>query len=161
MDCCFRESQFSFLFLTRACHEWKPCKHLHTIHSVTSSTFSETKLQFPFLVLGILFRYCTVLWHSPSLYLLCSEAACSAAHIPEKTFYSFRLWLMFPFFLSLFSLLRPLTKSYQEVVRSVLTSSTSSGANRRQTLKDLQEEFSNLYSNIRLFEKGVKHFTGT
>ncbi|XP_064026397.1 E3 UFM1-protein ligase 1 isoform X1 [Pogoniulus pusillus] len=56
-------------------------------------------------------------------------------------------------------LVRPLTKSYQEVVRSVLTSSASSGANRRQTLKDLQEELSNLYSNIRLFEKGVKHFT--
>ncbi|XP_068016508.1 E3 UFM1-protein ligase 1 isoform X3 [Melanerpes formicivorus] len=57
-------------------------------------------------------------------------------------------------------LIRPLTKTYQEVVRSVLTSSTSSsGANRRQTLKELQEEFSNLYSNIRLFEKGAKHFT--
>ncbi|NXR10054.1 UFL1 ligase, partial [Semnornis frantzii] len=57
-------------------------------------------------------------------------------------------------------LIRPLTKTYQEVVRSVLTSSmSSSGANRRQTLKDLEEEFSNLYSNIRLFEKGAKHFT--
>ncbi|NXC41676.1 UFL1 ligase, partial [Penelope pileata] len=57
-------------------------------------------------------------------------------------------------------LIRPLTKSYQEVVRSVFTSSTSSsGANRRQTMKDLQEEFSNLYNNIRLFEKGTKYFT--
>uniref|UniRef100_A0A8C5SZS9 E3 UFM1-protein ligase 1 n=1 Tax=Malurus cyaneus samueli TaxID=2593467 RepID=A0A8C5SZS9_9PASS len=55
---------------------------------------------------------------------------------------------------------RPLTKTYQEVVRSVFTSSTSSsGANRRQAMKDLQEEFSNLYNNIRLFEKGTKHFT--
>ncbi|XP_062345876.1 E3 UFM1-protein ligase 1 isoform X1 [Cinclus cinclus] len=55
---------------------------------------------------------------------------------------------------------RPLTKTYQEVVRSVFTSSTSSsGANRRQAMKDLQEEFSNLYNNIRLFEKGAKHFT--
>ncbi|NWR03844.1 UFL1 ligase, partial [Paradoxornis webbianus] len=55
---------------------------------------------------------------------------------------------------------RPLTKTYQEVVRSVFTSSaSSSGANRRQAMKDLQEEFSNLYNNIRLFEKGVKHFT--
>ncbi|NWW75854.1 UFL1 ligase, partial [Climacteris rufus] len=55
---------------------------------------------------------------------------------------------------------RPLTKTYQEVVRSVFTSSTSSsGANRRQTMKDLQEEFSSLYNNIRLFEKGIKHFT--
>lgn len=57
-------------------------------------------------------------------------------------------------------LMRPLTKSYQEVVRSVFTSSTSSsGASRRQTMKDLQEEFSNLYNNIRLFEKGTKYFT--
>ncbi|NXW30711.1 UFL1 ligase, partial [Phaetusa simplex] len=57
-------------------------------------------------------------------------------------------------------LIRPLTKTYQEVVRSVFTSSTSSsGASRRQTMKDLQEEFSNLYNNIRLFEKGTKHFT--
>ncbi|NWY02347.1 UFL1 ligase, partial [Nothoprocta ornata] len=58
-------------------------------------------------------------------------------------------------------LVRPLTKSYQEVVRSVFTSSasSSSGASRRQTMKDLQEEFSNLYNNIRLFEKGTKHFT--
>ncbi|NXB51625.1 UFL1 ligase, partial [Leucopsar rothschildi] len=55
---------------------------------------------------------------------------------------------------------RPLTKTYQEVVRSVFTSSaSSSGANRRQAMKDLQEEFSNLYNNIRLFEKGAKHFT--
>ncbi|NWS56846.1 UFL1 ligase, partial [Chunga burmeisteri] len=57
-------------------------------------------------------------------------------------------------------LIRPLTKTYQELVRSVFTSSTSSsGASRRQAMKDLQEEFSNLYSNIRLFEKGTKHFT--
>ncbi|NWR71484.1 UFL1 ligase, partial [Centropus unirufus] len=57
-------------------------------------------------------------------------------------------------------LIRPLTKTYQEVVRSVFTSSTcSSGASRKQTMKDLQEEFSNLYNNIRLFEKGTKHFT--
>ncbi|XP_042747849.1 E3 UFM1-protein ligase 1 isoform X2 [Lagopus leucura] len=57
-------------------------------------------------------------------------------------------------------LMRPLTKSYQEVVRSVFTSSaSSSGASRRQTMKDLQEEFSNMYNNIRLFEKGTKYFT--
>lgn len=27
-------------------------------------------------------------------------------------------------------------------------------------MKDLQEEFSSLYNNIRLFEKGTKYFTG-
>uniref|UniRef100_A0A8D0HAR1 E3 UFM1-protein ligase 1 n=1 Tax=Sphenodon punctatus TaxID=8508 RepID=A0A8D0HAR1_SPHPU len=56
-------------------------------------------------------------------------------------------------------LIRSLTKNYQEVVRSVFMSSTSSGASRKQTIKDVQEEVSNLYSNIRLFEKGIKHFT--
>nr|XP_034965253.1 E3 UFM1-protein ligase 1 isoform X1 [Zootoca vivipara] len=58
-------------------------------------------------------------------------------------------------------LIRPLTKSYQEVVRSVFMSSTStySGASRKKTIKDLQEEVSTLYNNIRLFEKGAKHFT--
>ncbi|XP_062980936.1 E3 UFM1-protein ligase 1 isoform X2 [Elgaria multicarinata webbii] len=58
-------------------------------------------------------------------------------------------------------LIRPLTKRYQEVLRSVFMSSTSttSGASRKRTIKDLQEEVSNLYNNIRLFEKGAKHFT--
>ncbi|XP_018414311.1 PREDICTED: E3 UFM1-protein ligase 1 [Nanorana parkeri] len=59
------------------------------------------------------------------------------------------------------NLIRPLTKSYQEVVRSVFMSSTSqaSGASRKQTMKDFQEEVSNLYTNIRLFEKGIKLFS--
>ncbi|KAM5163262.1 E3 UFM1-protein ligase 1 [Mantella aurantiaca] len=59
------------------------------------------------------------------------------------------------------NLIRPLTKNYQEVVRSVFMSSTSpaSGASRKQTMKDFQEEVSNLYNNIRLFEKGIKLFT--
>ncbi|XP_056422121.1 E3 UFM1-protein ligase 1 [Hyla sarda] len=59
------------------------------------------------------------------------------------------------------NLVRPLTKSYQEVVRSVFMSSTSSssGASRKQTMKDFQEEVSSLYNNIRLFEKGIKLFT--
>ncbi|XP_060119739.1 E3 UFM1-protein ligase 1-like [Heteronotia binoei] len=58
-------------------------------------------------------------------------------------------------------LVRPLTKSYQEVLRSVFMSSVSnsSGANRKKTIKDLQEDVSSLYSNVRLFEKGAKHFT--
>ncbi|XP_029451258.1 E3 UFM1-protein ligase 1 isoform X2 [Rhinatrema bivittatum] len=58
-------------------------------------------------------------------------------------------------------LIRPLTKSYQVVVRSVFMSSASiaSGASRKQTMKDFQEEVSNQYTNIRLFEKGTKLFT--
>ena len=57
---------------------------------------------------------------------------------------------------------RPLNKTYLEVVRSVFVSSTSSasGTGRKHTIKDLQEEVSNLYNNIRLFEKGMKFFTG-
>uniref|UniRef100_A0A4W4EHK2 E3 UFM1-protein ligase 1 n=1 Tax=Electrophorus electricus TaxID=8005 RepID=A0A4W4EHK2_ELEEL len=56
---------------------------------------------------------------------------------------------------------RPLTKAYQEVVRTAVMSSTStgSGGNRKQNVKDLQEEINNLYNNIRLFEKGAKLFT--
>ncbi|KAJ8275053.1 hypothetical protein COCON_G00096780 [Conger conger] len=58
-------------------------------------------------------------------------------------------------------LMRPLTKMYQEVVRTVFMSSTnaSGGANRKQNVKDLQEEINNLYHNIRLFEKGTKFFS--
>ncbi|XP_002714637.1 E3 UFM1-protein ligase 1 isoform X1 [Oryctolagus cuniculus] len=56
-------------------------------------------------------------------------------------------------------LIRPLNKTYLEVVRSVFMSSTSaSGTGRKRTIKDLQEEVSNLYNNIRLFEKGMKFF---
>uniref|UniRef100_A0A8C0WP43 E3 UFM1-protein ligase 1 n=1 Tax=Castor canadensis TaxID=51338 RepID=A0A8C0WP43_CASCN len=56
-------------------------------------------------------------------------------------------------------LVRPLNKAYLEVVRSVFMSSTSaSGTGRKRTIKDLQEEVSNLYNNIRLFEKGIKFF---
>ncbi|XP_004264851.1 E3 UFM1-protein ligase 1 isoform X1 [Orcinus orca] len=57
-------------------------------------------------------------------------------------------------------LIKPLNKTYLEVVRSVFMSSTSaSGTGRKHTIKDLQEEVSNLYNNIRLFEKGMKFFT--
>ncbi|XP_055981274.1 E3 UFM1-protein ligase 1 isoform X1 [Sorex fumeus] len=57
-------------------------------------------------------------------------------------------------------LIKPLNKTYLEVVRSVFMSSTSaSGTGRKRTIKDLQEEVSNLYNNIRLFEKGMKFFT--
>uniref|UniRef100_A0A8C7UA70 E3 UFM1-protein ligase 1 n=1 Tax=Oncorhynchus mykiss TaxID=8022 RepID=A0A8C7UA70_ONCMY len=56
---------------------------------------------------------------------------------------------------------RPLTKTYQEVVRTVFMSSTSSttGVTKKRSVKDFQEELSNLYNNIRLFEKGTKLFS--
>uniref|UniRef100_A0AAQ6ACG7 E3 UFM1-protein ligase 1 n=1 Tax=Amphiprion ocellaris TaxID=80972 RepID=A0AAQ6ACG7_AMPOC len=58
-------------------------------------------------------------------------------------------------------LVRPLNKTYQEVLRTVFMSSTSSpsGANKKKSMKDLQEEITNLYNNIRLFEKGTKFFS--
>ncbi|XP_030260408.1 E3 UFM1-protein ligase 1 [Sparus aurata] len=58
-------------------------------------------------------------------------------------------------------LVRPLSKAYQEVLRAVFMSSTSSpsGANKKKSMKDLQEEITNLYNNIRLFEKGTKFFS--
>lgn len=40
------------------------------------------------------------------------------------------------------------------------STSSASGTGRKRTIKDLQEEVSNLYNNIRLFEKGMKFFTG-
>ncbi|KAI3364480.1 hypothetical protein L3Q82_010831 [Scortum barcoo] len=58
-------------------------------------------------------------------------------------------------------LVRPLAKAYQEVLRTVFMSSTSSpaGANKKKSMKDLQEEITHLYNNIRLFEKGTKFFS--
>lgn len=55
-----------------------------------------------------------------------------------------------------------MTKTYQEVVRTVFMSSTSSttGVTKKRSVKDFQEELSNLYNNIRLFEKGTKLFSG-
>ncbi|XP_034383789.1 E3 UFM1-protein ligase 1 [Cyclopterus lumpus] len=58
-------------------------------------------------------------------------------------------------------LVRPLAKAYQEVLRTVFMSSTSapSRANKKQSMKDLQEEITSLYNNIRLFDKGNKFFS--
>lgn len=78
----------------------------------------------------------------------------------------FSFWLLvfiFPLMALVWShLYRPLNKTYQEVLRTVFMSSTSctSGANKKKSTKDLQEEITNLYNNIRLFEKGTKLFSG-
>ncbi|XP_068609640.1 E3 UFM1-protein ligase 1 [Brachionichthys hirsutus] len=59
-------------------------------------------------------------------------------------------------------LVRPLSKAYQEVLRTVFMSSASSpsGPNKKKSMRDVQEEVSNLYHNIRLFEKGGRLFSG-
>ncbi|XP_066533559.1 E3 UFM1-protein ligase 1 [Hoplias malabaricus] len=56
---------------------------------------------------------------------------------------------------------RPLTRKYQDVVRSAFQSfgSSGSGGNRKQNVKEIQEEINTLYNNIRLFEKGAKQFS--
>ena len=74
-------------------------------------------------------------------------------------------WIFFfcPFLkMSFLHICRPLNKTYQEVLRTVFMSSTSSpsGANKKKSTKDVQEEITNLYNNIRLFEKGTKLFSG-
>ncbi|XP_037104001.1 E3 UFM1-protein ligase 1 [Syngnathus acus] len=58
-------------------------------------------------------------------------------------------------------LVRPLSKRYQEALRQLAASSAcplAPGANRK-SVKDLQEELTNLYNNIRLFDKGAKLFS--
>lgn len=40
------------------------------------------------------------------------------------------------------------------------STSSPSGTNKKKSMKDLQEEITNLYNNIRLFEKGTKFFSG-
>ncbi|KAF6730358.1 E3 UFM1-protein ligase 1 [Oryzias melastigma] len=59
------------------------------------------------------------------------------------------------------TLVRPLTKRYQEVLRAVFMSSSSSsaGSSKKKSMKDLQEEISNLHNSIRLFDKGTKFFS--
>uniref|UniRef100_A0A672QGS0 E3 UFM1-protein ligase 1 n=1 Tax=Sinocyclocheilus grahami TaxID=75366 RepID=A0A672QGS0_SINGR len=54
---------------------------------------------------------------------------------------------------------RPLSKMYQEVVSAAFMSTSSAGGSRKKNMKDLQEEITNLYNNIRLFEKGTKLFS--
>ncbi|XP_054900371.1 E3 UFM1-protein ligase 1 isoform X2 [Poeciliopsis prolifica] len=58
-------------------------------------------------------------------------------------------------------LVRPLTKAYQDVLRTVFMSSNNSpsAACKKKSMKDLQEEISNLNNNIRLFERGTKLFS--
>ncbi|XP_077427198.1 E3 UFM1-protein ligase 1 isoform X2 [Vanacampus margaritifer] len=54
---------------------------------------------------------------------------------------------------------RPLSKAYQEALRGLLASSTCPLSANKKSVKDLQEELTNLYNNIRLFEKGTKFFS--
>ena len=56
---------------------------------------------------------------------------------------------------------RPLTKEYQEVAKSIfLTSSGTSSVMKNKSHKDYQEKVNGLWSNLKLFEKGLKQFEG-
>jgi len=56
---------------------------------------------------------------------------------------------------------RPLTKEYQEVAKSIfLTSTGSSAVMKNKSHKDYQEKITGLWSNMKLFEKGIKQFEG-
>ncbi|XP_061684651.1 E3 UFM1-protein ligase 1 [Syngnathoides biaculeatus] len=55
---------------------------------------------------------------------------------------------------------RPLSKAYQEALQSLFLSTTCSlSAANKKSVKNLQEELTNLYNNIRLFEKGTRFFS--
>jgi len=58
---------------------------------------------------------------------------------------------------------RPLTKQYQEVAKSIFLQSTGTASTsaRKKTHGDLQEKLTGLWTNARLFEKGLKLFLGT
>ncbi|KAK7107301.1 E3 UFM1-protein ligase 1-like [Littorina saxatilis] len=55
---------------------------------------------------------------------------------------------------------RPLSRQYQEVAKSIFlqASGTGTSADRKKTFAELQDKVSGLWTNARLFEKGVKLF---
>ena len=52
---------------------------------------------------------------------------------------------------------RPLTQCYQEVARSVFL---STGDKKRKSHSEVQEKVSVLWANAKLFDKGIKLFSG-
>lgn len=52
---------------------------------------------------------------------------------------------------------RPLTQYYQEVARSVFL---STGDKKRKSHSEVQDKVSVLWANAKLFDKGIKLFTG-
>ncbi|KAK2154272.1 hypothetical protein LSH36_272g02036 [Paralvinella palmiformis] len=52
---------------------------------------------------------------------------------------------------------RPLNKEFIETAKSVFLQSTG-GSTRRKTLAELSEKINSLWVNVKLFEKGIKHF---
>ena len=66
-------------------------------------------------------------------------------------------WYNIPFFHC-----RPLSREYQELGKSIFLTSagTDTGMGRKKTHGELQEKISGLWTNCRLFEKGIKFFSG-
>ena len=59
-------------------------------------------------------------------------------------------------------LFRPLNSEYIEVVKATLSEivGTTSSVDRKKTHNELQEKISGLWTNVKLFEKGLKNFKG-
>lgn len=57
---------------------------------------------------------------------------------------------------------RPLTKQYQDVAKSIFLQSTGAdtSSGRKKTHSELQEKISGLWTNAKLFEKGLKILSG-
>lgn len=56
---------------------------------------------------------------------------------------------------------RPLTKQYQDIAKSIfLQTSGASSHERKKTHVELKEKLVGLWTNARLFEKGLKLFNG-
>ncbi len=57
---------------------------------------------------------------------------------------------------------RPLKRKYQEIVKSVFlqTMGVNTGQARKKTHGELQEKINGLWVNSKLFERGIKYFSG-
>ncbi|XP_074653145.1 E3 UFM1-protein ligase 1-like isoform X2 [Tubulanus polymorphus] len=57
-------------------------------------------------------------------------------------------------------LYRPLKRQYQESIKSVYlqTTQTATSSGRKKTHSELQDKINGLWTNIKLFEKGIKYF---
>ena len=56
---------------------------------------------------------------------------------------------------------RPLGLEYKEVAKSMFNKRSDTGKNvNRKSHSDIQDKINGLYSNIKLFEKGIKFFDG-
>ena len=58
-----------------------------------------------------------------------------------------------------FLIFRPLQKQYQEVAKSIFLK--TSGAEKKKSAGEIQDKINGLWTNVHLFERGIKLFEGT